>query len=677
MYASSIPANGTPANVIRGTKDESVLDPVLEPVESNIFEPLCFTFAPRGPGNAAHQLSGNTLIKMLGSEVIENGNPYSTFNTPLIKGLNENAVTMVMHRLIPDDAKTASQRLYVETFTKEIDLPQRDASGNLIYDQGKVVTAKGTGLQVIWRIGQITETEGLRSAVPVAGSNLDLDGQPSKIRPIYDVPGPWEGNAGDNYKLSFACLNAKSQNPVTAEYQEAVGSRLFRLAVREATPSNVAGNIVKTLSGGSGVTFSHARDAKYTKTNTQYALRYTVNQAYINKKPTAGLPAFPGPFKEFYCYEDQFTALIEEIAAITGVAPEFVDPFTALDLEGNPYDQVVIDTGALGGEIMNESHYHALAGGFDGTMGNDIYDLLVRREFERFGDGPVAYRNMLKYPCSAFVDMGFSLETKEAMAKFMGVRPDCTVFNTPFIVGEPANTIETESSLTVAIAGYLRAYPESQYYSTPAMRGYIVGQDYLLNDGSYLDRVPLTYHLAMLLAKYAGGTSMRSSYRFFDGGRSTIIDSGYDISLQDKDNAQYEKDYANGLIYAIPYDDYRCFFPSLRSIYNEHRSVLVGMLPSLVCGDLFRVSQRVWANNTGNQTLNESEYCDVVKQDILNLTNGRYDTVKNIDPVVYATPADHAAGNQFTIDIYVEFNTTKTIHKVSIIATRGGTVNEQ
>ena len=84
MYASSIPANGTPANVIRGTKDESVLAPVIEPVESNIFEPLCFVFAPKGLGDAAHQLSGASLIKMHGSEVIENGNKYSTFNTPLV-----------------------------------------------------------------------------------------------------------------------------------------------------------------------------------------------------------------------------------------------------------------------------------------------------------------------------------------------------------------------------------------------------------------------------------------------------------------------------------------------------------------------------------------------------------------------------------------------------------------
>lgn len=677
MYASSIPANGTPANVIRGTKDESVLAPVIEPVESHIFEPLCFVFAPKGLGDAAHQLSGASLIKMHGSEVIENGNKYSTFNTPLVKLANELGLTIMVHRLEPDDSATSTLRLYSETFTKEIDVPQRDANGNLVYVDGKLVTAKETGLQVIWRIGKITEAEAFGAAKPLAGTNLDVDGNPSKIRPIYDVPGPYFGSYGDNFKLSFACLNSKSLTPVTAEYQTAVGSRLYRLSVREATPSNVVGNIVPTLSGSNGVTYSHAKRAKYTKTNTVYDYRYTVNQAYIDKKPAAGLPAFPGPFKQFYCYDDQFTALIEEIAAFAGVAPEFVDPFTALDLEGNPYDKVVVDSGALGGEVLNESHYHALAGGADGTMNNDVYDLLVRRELERFGSGPVHYRDMLKYPFSTFIDMGFSLETKEAMAKVMGIRPDCTVFNVPFIYNEAPNTIESESSLAVSIAGYLRAYPESQYYTTPAMRGYIVGQDYLLNDGSYLDRVPLVYHLVKLLGRYAGGTSMRSSYRFFDGGRQTIIDTGYDISLQNKENSQYEKDYANGLIYAIPFDDHRCFFPSLRSIYNDQRSVLVGMLPSLVCGDLIRVSQRVWARNTGNQTLGESEYCDVVAQDILNETNNRYDTVKKITPVVYATPADHAEGNQFTVDIYVEFNTTKTIHKVSIIAQRGGTVNEQ
>ena len=154
-----------------------------------------------------------------------------------------------------------------------------------------------------------------------------------------------------------------------------------------------------------------------------------------------------------------------------------------------------------------------------------------------------------------------------------------------------------------------------------------------------------------------------------------MIDTGYDVSLPWKPNSVYENDYANGLIYAISYDDHRMFYPSLISIYNQKRSVLVGMLPTLVCGDLIRVSQRVWAETTGNQTMSEAEYCDYVAQKIINKTTDKYDTVKDIRVDVYMTEEDRSAGNQVTIDIYVGFNTTKNVHKVSIIAQRGGSVD--
>lgn len=678
MYARNITRNGTPANVIYGTKDDSLLDQVLVPVEENIHTPLIFGFAPKGKGNAANLLVGETLIKMHGSEVIQNGNKYSTFNTPYAKLFNEKVNTMLFHRLVPDDAKTPSLRYYIELFTKEIDVIKRDAAGNIVYKPGTTepeIEGKVEALMGVWRVAEISEDEPFKKAEVMEGTNTNVDGTPGKLYPIYDVPGPYEGDYGRNFRFSLACLNVKSNTPVNAELVDRVGSRLFRITVREATEVNAVGNIIPTLKGGSGVTFSHVKNARDVETNTVYDYRHVIERGYINKRPQAGLPAFPGPFDGFHIYQDNLQEVLAAMGAKEGIAPEMVDPYTAMTVDGVKYTKVVIDNGPLGGEIMNEAHFQNLLGGADGTMSNDIYDTLVRREMERFGEGPVHYYDMLKYPCSYLWDSGFTLKTKEALANFMGRRPDCTVVNTPFIYNEESNTIEIESSMTLAIAGYLRAFPESVRYTTPAMRGYIVGQDYILNDESYLDRVPCSYHLASLLADYAGGTRLDPDFRFFDGGEYTVIDSGYDVSIPWKPNAVYENDYANGLVYAISYDDHRHFFPSLITIFNNKRSVLVGQLPALVCGDLIRVSQRTWAETTGNQTMTEAEYADHVAQKIVNKTSDKYDTVRDLRVHVYFTEEDRAAGNQCTIDIYVGFNTTKNIHKVSIIAQRGGAVN--
>ncbi|MGL5648977.1 MAG: hypothetical protein ACRDDY_14100 [Clostridium sp.] len=662
MYASNIPVSGAPANVIYGTKDESLLAQVLRPVVDSVHTPWIMGFAPKGKGNVAHLLQGPTLFTMHGKEVITNGTKYSTFMTPFVELFNRKVNRILFQRLIPDDATIASLRLYAEVFTQEIDTPVKE---------GEPPVGKQIVLNVIYRVGEFSKDQEFGKAERMEGTNTNHDGTSSIVLPLYDISAPYEGDYCRNFRFSFSCPNAKSSNPVSASQVERIGSRVFRMQIREASEVNINGNIVNNLDGGSAVLYSHVHGAKDPSANRVYDYRYVIANGYIDKRPREGIPAMPGPFEGFHVYEDHMNELLTTIGKVEEIEANMVDPFTAMDMDGTKYTKVKIDNGTLGGEILNESHFHPFIGGADGTMNNVEYDKLCRREYERFGKGPVKLMDMLRYPFSHVWDGGFSLKTKEAMANCM-TRPNVTVVECPFAFDMPSNDVETESSVTIAIAQYMRAFPESQRYTTGALRGYIVGQDFLLNDKSYLDRLPLTYHLAELMADYAGGTQLNADKRFFDGGEYTVIKSGYDVSLPTKENTVYENDYANGLIYAIAFDDHRFFFPSMRSIYDDHRSVLVGMLPSLVCGDLMMVSQRVWAETTGNQTMDEEEYAKLVSQKILNRTSSRYDTVKDISVNVYFTEEDRAAGNQCSVDIFVKFNTNKNVHKVSVIAQRAG-----
>ena len=679
MAFNTVPRNGSPMAVFYGADDRSIPPLVLTPVQKSIHLPLSFTFSSRGDHENAYVVAGDNLFSMYGRDVLNYDSKYTTINTPFMKMFNELANPQMVQRLVADDAEWATLRIYAEVFTGKVPTYERLPNGEYKYDATgkKIKTGEVSGLNVIWRVAPFTADAPIRQGKTFAGTKTNIDGTKSTIYPIIDMPASFIGAGGSDFGFQLSCPNAKSAVRVDPSVSQAMGARVYHIQFNERLTENDSGTPVKTRNGATFVPVAFKKGAYYQPLRQHYDFRRNLIKSYRNMNPAPGMVPDLGPVKDFYVYDSNLETVLTAAAAVAGTEyvaePYMVDIFSGLDVYGNPYNGLVVDNGTEGGELFTESHTHYLKDGSDGTMNNAVFDELVQREMLAFGVGKVNYLNMQKYPCSFIWDAGYTTDTKEALCNFMGRRPDTITVLSTHVYDEGANNQATEDSMKVALAAMLRAFPESIRYGTPAMRGAVVGHSMLLNDESYGERVPLTYSLAKFMARYAGSQigKFRSEFRF-DRGELAIIEDGYDINLPYKTGEAYEGDWDAGLINIRSFDQYRYMFSAARTIYPYSSSVLVGLLPATVIGDLERVCGDVWAETAGSQSLTEGQLEKLVTDKINTKIIGKYDNVTNPVPRAFHTEEDRSNGNTISVEVTVPASPTHTINKYTIIATRRG-----
>ena len=675
--ANAILRNGAPQPVFYGTDDQSIAALVPEPVVSPIHLPLMFTFAERGDHQNAYVVSGDSLFSMYGTTVTDLDSEYTTFNTPFLQMFNEQANAMMVQRLLPDDASQATLRIYAETYAAKVPVYQRNADNSIVYDlQGKAVqTGTTDGYAIVWHVGAMTAQNPIKQGVIFNGTITGSDGATSKIYPIVDLPASFFGKKGSDIGFRLSCPNAKSSTPLDSTICTAIGSRILTIQFVERDADTTSPTITRTLDGAASVSFSMKPGAYYRDMRMNLDVNKVLVSAYRNMNPDSGLPPDLGPVSDFYVYQNNLaTVLGEAHAAIGGTFGSdihMVDIYSGLDTDGNPYNGLLVDDGALGGEVFTEAHTHYLEGGSDGTMTNATFDALVRKEMLAFGEGTVNYLDIAKYPCSHLWDSGFTTDTKKALCRFIGVRPDTNVTLTTHVFDKGQNDAQTENSMKVALVSFARAYPESQRYGTATCRAQVVGHSYLLNNSPYSEFVPASYSLAKMTARYAGSgiAKFNSAYRF-DRGELAVIEEGYNINLIYKTPDGYSSDWEAGLINIRSFDQYRYFFPALQTVYNNDRSVLKGYLAAIIIGDLERIAHTVWREMSGASSLTNAQMVKMVNEKIIEKTEGRYDGVVDIVPNAYFTAQDLSNGYSITVDINLYGQVIKTVHKYTIIANR-------
>lgn len=675
--ANAILRNGAPQPVFYGTDDQSIAALVPEPVVSPIHLPLMFTFAERGDHKNAYVTLGDGLYNMYGSTVTELDNEYTTINTPFLQMFNEQANAVMVQRLIPDDATQASLRVFAEVYNAKVPVYQRNADNSLFYDDSGKPVKTGTtdGIGIVWRVGVISTANPIRQGVIYSGSITGSDGQVSKIYPIMDLPASFFGKKGSDIGFRLSCPNAKSSTPLDSAICTAIGSRILTMQFVERDADTTSPTITRTLDGAASVSFSMKPGAYYRDMRMNLDVNKVLVPAYRDMNPKSGLLPELGPVSDAYVYQNNLTTILTSanaaIGGTFGTDIHMVDIYTGLDMEGNPYNGLMVDDGTLAGEVFTEAHTHYLVGGSDGTMNNDTFDALVRREMLAFGTGTVNYLDIAKYPCSHLWDAGFTTDTKKALCRFIGVRPDTNVTLTTHVYNHVQNDAQTENSMKVALVSFARAYPESQRYGTATCRAQVVGHSYQLNNSSYTDFVPASYSLAKMTARYAGASiaKFNSAYRF-DRGELAVIEDGYNINLTYKTTDGYSSDWDAGLINIRSFDQYRYFFPALQTVYNNDRSVLKGYLAAIIVGDLERVAHTVWRELSGASSLTNAQMVKMVNEKIIEKTEGRYDGVVDIVPNAYFTAQDLSNGYSITIDINLYGQVIKTVHKYTIVAHR-------
>ena len=669
--------NGTPRSIHFGTDDQSIPELVPTPVETPIHLPLMYGFFSRGDEKDSYMVLGDSLFTMYGRDALDLDSDYTTFNTPYMALFNNLANAMHVQRLRPDDAKTATARLYVEVLAAQTPVYQRDELGGLVLDSaGKPIpTGTKAGHEFIWHIIEFPEVEGvvqgIKQGTVYQGSRIGSDGQKSMLYPIADLPAGSFGKYGSNTGFRLSCPNAKSGNGVNSDLINDVGARLYTIQFVERTEVGVSPTIIRDLDGATNVSFCFKPGAYYRDMKLTLDYQRVIMPAYRKMNPANGLPPTLGPISDFYVYQQHLETVLGIAAADVGETEIYkVDIFTGVDIDGNPYNGLVVDSGAKGGAVFTETNTHYLQGGSDGTMGNEVYDKLVRRELSNFGGGTVPWKDMSKYPITAFWDTGFSSDTKAEMAMLTKL-PNLHVESATHVFGSQAYDMQTENAMRTYVSSVIRSIPESERYGTPAVRASLCGHSMLLNDVAYFERVPGNYPLARMVAQYmgAGEGKFKPSYRF-NRGELTIIEDGYDINLTYKENEAYEADWKAGMIGIRNFDQYRQNYPAIRSCYNNDRSVLSGFFPSFIVAHLSLVAHRAWNEVSGAQGYSDAELIQMVNEKITAKTEGRYDGLVDITPEAYFTAEDKSNGFSIHVKIHMSGDVMDTVGQFTIVAHR-------
>ncbi|EBG5619607.1 hypothetical protein FI241_12810 [Salmonella enterica subsp. enterica] len=675
-----IPRNGAPLNNKQGWQDNSVPELVRTPTGDAIHKPLIFTFAARGVDNEAFPLTGDNALSLLGRNVFDLRGPYATFNTPYQAMFNANANECMYQRLIPEDAKTASVRVFADVLETKVPSYERDSNGIVQYDNsGKPkIKEQVDGLVIVFRSVVIDETTpAIGAGVVIEGTMTGEGGTKSKLYPLFDIAGPYAGADVNGFGFKLIPLSEKSSPALTSSYQNEVGGRVYTLQWFETLAGVTSPVVWKTLTGMSSINFSFKPDAYYQPMRTQLDFEVVVADAYRQTMPDIGeLPDY-GPFEQFYLYRENLeTVLGLAQAAITTDAPAdpyMVDIFGGYDLLGQPYDGLQVNPATETGKVVfSASNIHYLQGGSDGTMNNDVYDELVRREMLLFpDDGKVRYDNELKYSLGCFWDSGFSFDTKAALVNFIGRSRNTFLTLATHVYSQGRNDEQTEESAKIALIELITAVPESAYYGTPAARGMVTGQSAFIKNSSYKKPVPMNYSLANFFSKYLGAGDGRAkpAYRF-SRGELTIIEDLTDLSMPWKGNEVYASDWDVSLITARSYDYYRLFIPAIQSIYSEDRSVLNNALFNFMMTYVYRVSDRVWADMSGEAAMTDDERAKMIENKIIERLEGRLDNVAVVTPKAYFTADDKSNGYSVTLDLIAEggvlltqFNTTIKVYR--------------
>lgn len=677
---SFIARNGSPLNNKQGWQDNSVAELVRAAIGDPIHKPLVFTFAGRCVDNEAFPLSGDNLLSLLGRDVTDYRSKYATFNTPFLNMFNTNGNEMMVQVLRPEDAKVAYQRLVLEYVKTEVPSYERNTDGSIKYAANGTPIVKETveGVQFVFRIISVDDTTGLfKDGKKGEGTLVGTKGEKSTILPLWDIKGPFASADVNGFGMKLLTPTAKSSPAINPSYQQKVGGRVYTMQWYETLNGVSSPVIWKTLTGQNTINFSFKPDAYYEPMRTELDFEQVIPAAYRKPIPDfGGLPDY-GPFEEFYLYRANLEeALTVAQAAIKTGSPTdkyLVDIFNGLDLNGNPYDGLVVNPASVAGKaVFSPQNVHFLQGGSDGTLNNDKFDELVRRELTLFPDGGmVRYDNELKYSLGVLWDSGFSFDTKEAMCNFIGRSRNTFLGLCTHVYNEGRNDLQTEESAKIALIEMITAVPESDRFGTPAARGVIMGQTGFIRNSSYKEAVPLIYSLANFFSKYAGAKegALKSAYRF-NRGSKTVIEDVYDVSHPWKGNEVYASDWDVSLIAARSFDYYRVHIPAVQSIYSEKRSVLTNALFNFLCTYAYRVSDRVWADTTGEDRMTREELSKDIENNFIARIANKLDGAATFTPDAYFTAEDVSNGNSVTLDLRGEgqglttqFNTTIRVYR--------------
>jgi hypothetical protein len=304
-----------------------------------------------------------------------------------------------------------------------------------------------------------------------------------------------------------------------------------------------------------------------------------------------------------------------------------------------------------------------LNGGSDGTLSNEEFEKAVVAEMAKYLDPNSEVHDLAVNPESVFYDSGFTLDTKKELFNFIALRKDTflSLSTHDSTLGSRYNNLSDTRAIAVALKARGQLAPESTYYGTEIARCIVVGSTMELSDNSTEDRVSTLYEIAYNTANMMGASDgVWKANKIFDNAPGNIIKLGYNIQPKFIPNGIKPTLWADGLIWAQPYDMHQFHHPALQTIYSDDASALNNYFVAFALTTCTKIAHRVWANFTGSAHYSADEFKEAVFNYALKEVNV-FDGIVKVIPEVIMTDEDILRGYSWQLKFKLYGGIMKTV----------------
>lgn len=547
-------------------------------------------------------------------------------------------------------------------------------------------------------------TQGASTTETISAIDTELtDLIQSTMYPVLELRAKYQGEFYNNIGIGINSLyKASADEKVMAGTK----SMPYTLSLVQRLDRKSSPQIVRSLFGEPAVQFSFKEKAINPNTSFRMDIEDVFNKNWFNETDPLKTLKY-NDYEGLYVYREFFGPVLKmfmdaEKAHISGETKTWDDgleasslswfDFTTDDAEALDEETYLInmfsckstknikyfsvmysDENAAVGENQREINMGAntpifLDGGSDGSLTNAEYEKLVVREMQEYADPDSKYMDLAINVESMLYDSGYTLPTKTELANFIALRKDTHLAYSTHdaSMGERDLPLSEARAVGVAIKTRLKLSPESEYFGTGVMRAVILAGTGKLRDGSTADRIPLTFELAVNSGKMMGaGNGKWKRNEIFDKAPGNILKQLVDLSPAFIPAGIKPTLWADGLVWAQPYDRIQYHIPALQTVYDNDTSVLNSYFVTMACCTLSKVAAEAWRNFTGSVAMTNGQFIDAVTEYVNERVNDRFAGMFVVVPEVVITEEDELRGYSWKLitKIYASNMKTKMVHE--------------
>lgn len=671
----SLIKNGSPEIITLGAKDLSTRQIPFESTPTPRHLPIFFLYTKKGP-TTRKVVTGNQFNEIFGADSLESSSKYFNHQSKFFKGcIGYNASCMVQ-RIIPDDAGVrANFVLYLDVIKTNIVNYLRNSDGNMVPNKNSndyeldITNPVIEGYKIKWVKEYITvnEAEKLGTFEPIPGTMTDDLGNQSTMYPILEVRASEKGSYYNNIGIAIGSFYG---DELDESIKDATGSMPFKLYIYTREDEETSPAQFNNLYDEPYCVVSLKQKAVNPNTEELIDIDTQFKNKWFNTKDTS-LPYKENLFNGLYVYRKNYEKLTKmfmelERKHVTSKESVWADnkksstvswyDFTTIDqnelldqgymlnlFSGMTskkvkyitiqFDSAITSSTKTRREInMGSEAPIFLEGGTDGTLNNKNFEKVVIREMKKYSDPNSEYQDLAINVENILWDSGFTLDCKKELCNFIAVRKDTVLVLSVHDaeLGTDYYSLSESRSRGVALNTRLRLFPESTYYGTPVARAMVVIPTYTIRDDNTGDRTSLAYDIMIKAARMMGAANGKwnTNYKFdrvygTDDNPGSLITSGTNIEPQYIPSNVKPNLWANGLIWAQPFDLNSYHFPALQTVYKDDTSILNSFFTLMALSTVTKISAEAWRTFTGTQGLTDGEFTNMVSEWLRNATSVR------------------------------------------------------